>query len=91
VGISGEEAAMTNPNSPLGAAVAANVAANVTDAEIAENQNTGPTVGASDADADAARAGADVDLDDATRDSDSVPVGRADAEADAQRGRPDPD
>jgi hypothetical protein len=56
-----------------------------------EPDESGPTVGASDADADAARSGADVDLGGATRDSDGVPVGRADAEEDARRTGADPD
>jgi hypothetical protein len=85
----GQEAAMTNPNSPVGLPAAAAVAANLTDT--GEEPNTGPTVGASDADADAARSGADADLDDANRDSDGVPVGSADQDADARRSGADDD
>jgi hypothetical protein len=54
-------------------------------------EESGETVGASDARADAARTGSDVDLGHATRDSDGIPVGRADLEEDIRRTRGDAD
>jgi hypothetical protein len=75
---------MTSSTSGAGLPAAAGAAANLNDTDRAQNE-TGPTVGSSDADADAARSGADVDLDDATRDSDGALVGDADADADARR------
>ena len=57
--------------------------------EGATPQDSGPTVGSSDAAADAARTGADADDRAAARDSDGVPVGEADAEADAIRSGAD--
>jgi hypothetical protein len=59
--------------------------------EGATPQDTGPTVGSSDAAADAARTGADTDGLSAARDSDGVPVGDSDAEADAVRSGADRD
>jgi hypothetical protein len=75
---------MTNPSSAAGLPLAAATAARLTDQEDAENQS-GPTVGASDAEADAARSGADADLTRTTRDSDGVPVGEADLEEDKRQ------
>ncbi len=66
-------------NLPLAAALAQEGA--LSEEETDPNQS-GPTVGASDAEADAARSGADADLTGAARDSDGVPVGQDDAEAD---------
>jgi hypothetical protein len=75
---------MTNPSSGAGLPLAAAAAARLTEQETAENESE-PTVGASDAEADAARSGADADLTDATHDSDGVPVGEADLEEDKRR------
>jgi hypothetical protein len=75
---------MTNPSSAAGLPLAAQAAAAFTEQDKAENE-TGPTVGESDAEADAARSGADADLTGADRDSDGVPVGDADLEEDKRR------
>ncbi len=86
---------MTAQQSPSGLPLAAAAAAEATDAdnEGAQNQDSGPTVGASDAEADAIRSGADVGLERnaSSRDSDGVPEGLADAEADAIRSGADDD
>jgi hypothetical protein len=75
---------MTNPQFIAGLPAAAQAAARRSEDENA-TEDTGPTVGASDAEADAARSGADADLTEATRDDDGVPVGEADLEEDKRR------
>jgi hypothetical protein len=74
----------SSQQSPQSLPVAAQVASDLTDDRSREGavDQSGPTVGASDADADAARSGGDVDLGDATRDSDGALVGEADREED---------
>jgi hypothetical protein len=85
--LSGYPGPMTNPSSAAGLPLAAETAARLTEQETAENES-GPTVGASDAEADAARSGADADLTNSTRDSDGVPVGEADQEEHNPRSGP---